>query len=429
MIGREDGPQRLDAATCLVVVVLCLLFVGFVKGIVDWPVDLTFVVLCILLILLMKTSSDLLVSLQSSPKTGGLLFLFFFYLSLRFLPAETEVGLLKLAHLFIVGLPVFFAGILIGRNPRSMRSLVELLMVLGALASFAIFVQSALYGGGRQGLWTGGYQLTGVLIGLGMISAAIRGNTWLVAFAALGLALCGNVGGSVFSLGICSVLWVYRGDFRRGIVSVALTIAMIASFAFAFQPPVLFTVVASKLTGVTSGIVAVNKIKEESRMGVAAPSHSKGLRLPEGFDPKAKTEAASADRVWLYLDAIRLWRQSPWVGGGFGALRYLIADYVYPHNIFLELLAETGALGFLLFGAFLAALISSARRLDDHLEHCAFAAFLFMLSMVGGDISSRMLWFGLGLLFAARFDFVPDVKFMHAKLKVHADLPLRRGGS
>ncbi len=423
---REGVPQRWDTAVCLVGVVLSLLFVGFVKGIVKWPVDLTFVALCILLILLAKSSSKILLSLQSSPKTGALLFLLCFYFLLRFLPAASEVGLLKLGHLFVFGLPLFFAGILIGQSPRSMRSLVEVLIVLGALAAAAIFLQSVSYGGGRQGLWTGGYQLTGILIGLGMIGAAIRNNSLLVAFCALGLALCGNVGGSAFSLGICLLLWLYRRDLRRGLISALLAIAMIASFAFAFQPPVLFTVVASKLAGMASGIVAVNNLNEERRSGIATPTPSQGLPLPKDFDPKAKTEAASADRIWLYLDAIRLWRQSPWIGGGFGALRYLIADYVYPHNILLELLAETGVLGFSLFGTFLAALMLSARGLENHLEHCAFAAFLFLLSMVGGDISSRMLWFGLGLLFAARFDFVPDVKSVPFKLNVDADLPLRQ---
>ncbi len=152
---REGVPQRWDTAVCLVGVVLSLLFVGFVKGIVKWPVDLTFVALCILLILLAKSSSKILLSLQSSPKTGALLFLLCFYFLLRFLPAASEVGLLKLGHLFVFGLPLFFAGILIGQSPRSMRSLVEVLIVLGTCCGRKLFLQSVSYGQGkRQGpLW------------------------------------------------------------------------------------------------------------------------------------------------------------------------------------------------------------------------------------------------------------------------------------
>ncbi len=58
---------------------------------------------------------------------------------------------------------------------------------------------------------------------------------------------------------------------------------MIASFAFAYQPPVLFTVVASKLAGMASGIVAVNNLNVEERGDpvLQLRRRPKGLPLPK----------------------------------------------------------------------------------------------------------------------------------------------------
>ena len=53
-------------------------------------------------------------------------------------------------------------------------------------------------------------------------------------------------------------------------------------------------------------------------------------------------------RFSYYIEAINLWRENWFIGLGLGSWENYVPGHKYPHNLFLEILAETGLIGFLL---------------------------------------------------------------------------------
>jgi len=84
--------------------------------------------------------------------------------------------------------------------------------------------------------------------------------------------------------------------------------------------------------------------------------------------------SADVDRIKLWQSALTVWTRSPVIGVGPGNLAsymeafnafplgLVLLRYQEPHNIFLEVLAENGAVGFVLFATFLALVIRSFVR-------------------------------------------------------------------
>src|SRR5207248_2981789 len=71
-------------------------------------------------------------------------------------------------------------------------------------------------------------------------------------------------------------------------------------------------------------------------------------------------------RITLAQNSIRIWETRPLFGaglGGFPVLAGLGDTREYPHDLVLELLAETGLIGLLLFALLLAAALRSLRPL------------------------------------------------------------------
>lgn len=118
-----------------------------------------------------------------------------------------------------------------------------------------------------------------------------------------------------------------------------------------------------------------------------------------------------ATRLSLYQAAIDLWEKSPIWGHGPGQFGVAMAgEYVrlYPHNIILELGAETGIIGVLIFvamigTAFTQGFISlrSGNRLAKTVARYLLAinSFALLNAMVSGDINdNRMLFTFVGLI-------------------------------
>jgi O-antigen ligase len=373
---------------------LSLLFIGFVKGLLVWPVDLTLVLLGVLAVTLLFHIKAMLAIAHS--KSLIILGLYLAYVSIRVWPDFADVGIEKLGRLLLIGMPVFFAGCLVGQSDQARERLSKVLITSGILVSLVVTLSSA-FGSfdARQSFLSGGYQMTGILIGLAFVVAVIERRPMVVGCTALGLALCGNLSGALFAGLVALTVWLLRRDIRSAVISMGVTAALIALYSLVVHPPVLFTVAASKLVGLTANIAGQYT---ENLPGIFTFTPDISSLTP---DPRAKTEAASADRIWLYGDAVRHWYSAPLFGKGFGNLTYIIPEYAYPHNVFLELLAETGLIGFSLFLVFCLSLLAAVRVGKDTLLLCSLASFIFLLSMVSGDASSRFLWFGLGLLFAA----------------------------
>lgn len=97
-------------------------------------------------------------------------------------------------------------------------------------------------------------------------------------------------------------------------------------------------------------------------------------------------------RLTFYDDALKIWRQSPLVGEGMGAYeayRPQVAEFSYVtkyvHNVYLQTMAETGAVGLVLLLGMLGAFAAAAVRGRKDEEHGALAApLLACLAMACG---------------------------------------------
>lgn len=130
------------------------------------------------------------------------------------------------------------------------------------------------------------------------------------------------------------------------------------------------------------------------------------------FNSQAGADASSLARLTVMKLAWQLFTTSPVVGHGTGSVSAFGAgqEQVYPHNILLELAAETGLLGMAVYLGLLAMVLwRLLSRLSLESDRGALwltllAMLLFTLSnaMVSGDINdNRHLWLFMGIVIAA----------------------------
>jgi len=105
-------------------------------------------------------------------------------------------------------------------------------------------------------------------------------------------------------------------------------------------------------------LTTISTIRERAAMvaGVGAALVA-GFLVIVTMDPASRlalghvAHATTQLRAVLWSEALADWLEAPWFGHGFGSFARLFSwsDLsVYPHNLFLELLAETGAVGAML---------------------------------------------------------------------------------
>jgi len=58
------------------------------------------------------------------------------------------------------------------------------------------------------------------------------------------------------------------------------------------------------------------------------------------------------DRVGMFETGIRLWSQKPLLGWGFDSFRYVSGYGTYSHNNYIEILVNTGIIGFIIYHIF-----------------------------------------------------------------------------
>jgi O-antigen ligase len=131
------------------------------------------------------------------------------------------------------------------------------------------------------------------------------------------------------------------------------------------------------------------------------------LQTVERFMRFASTTADATGRLRLWHLAVDMAERHPFFGAGFGsyeASANAVEDAgMYPHNLFLESLAETGLMGFVLFSSALIAAIICVFRRIDRLEFASVATWLgmFLITMVeinvSGTVTDRFLTFSLGM--------------------------------
>jgi O-antigen ligase len=125
----------------------------------------------------------------------------------------------------------------------------------------------------------------------------------------------------------------------------------------------------------------------------------------------------STIRIRIWKTAIDKFKKNPVLGSGFGIFYHdkaLNKDFVHPHNIILELLAETGLVGFgvfaILFGLIFkrAFLIYRQLAIDNRMTFLFYPLsllFFFLFSSLHTDLSTEYFkWYFAGMI--AGFDTI-----------------------
>lgn len=113
-----------------------------------------------------------------------------------------------------------------------------------------------------------------------------------------------------------------------------------------------------------------------------------------------------ATRIEYWNSALELWRLNPILGAGSGGFAVYITGndiHLWPHNIFLEILAEFGIIGALLFLSFLLYPIVYLNFKRDYSRSILLMSLLvyvvFIASLTGDIESNRILYFIAGVFF------------------------------
>lgn len=120
-----------------------------------------------------------------------------------------------------------------------------------------------------------------------------------------------------------------------------------------------------------------------------------------GLFSSSTEDINTVSRINMFDAAYQMWLESPFIGNGVGsfAVSYTGIDIkMYPHNIFLEVLAEVGLVGF----SILIMMISlgvyrgcvGLKRKDKYIDVTMLSfIFLFLNVNVTGDLNDNRIFF------------------------------------
>ncbi|MFL5350078.1 MAG: O-antigen ligase family protein [Hyalangium sp.] len=318
---------------------------------------------------------------RSDPWLLAALLGFFGYMGTSVLWApSSSFSVTKLYELALVLVMSVSFGLAVLRQPAAkvLDAFWSVVVTATALLAFA-GVRQLLGGGGgaRLAVLGGGPNVFARLMGLLALGSLYfwsrRGRAWLwIPLAATGVLLAlltGSRGGaSAIIAGILTFLVVGRVPLRR--------LVLLALFATAaVSVAILFTPMGQ----------AINRAVEERFLKLT-------LKYDKGS--ASETKVYLSGREELYAAAYALGLEHPVTGAGLAAFPSLGLG-VYPHNLFLEVFCEGGAVGLLFLAGVLLAFVRSAFRGRHGLDGATVGAALLMLigSQSSGDLyDSRAIY-------------------------------------
>ena len=216
------------------------------------------------------------------------------------------------------------------------------------------------------------------------------------------------------AIGLVLLLILVRPD-RKGTVRLLLT-----GVASVIVTLVVITIIGTVRQDSTSGYAAANKVINQLSLGtISLPNENvdtKNVTIKPSAPPATPNqsgyvESSTDSRLSMNAEALRLWNSSPstllfGVGiGGFGASLHA-KDSAAPessivNNFYLELLAETGVVGTILFLCFLGTLLYAGMKSKQYVLVSLLAAFLLQWCFFSGISNVTHIWVILGLLAAS----------------------------
>jgi O-antigen ligase len=322
-----------------------------------------------------------------------------FLVSLLWSPSRIY-GPQKVFLMATLALWALIAGaLIIAPEPKRLRRLFTLLVLLALPMGIDAVLVYAQSGGGFyrtttvEGVEEGRHLLLGRVCGPGALVAFVG---WLSARGRRSGRLC-----LVLFLAFSFVLAIGGG--RGPLLSSALV--LLIPIGLGVRLPMRKVLISRALLSVLLLLLAMP-------VGLAFYSAVTGQRLGT-IDRLEQLADEGNPRIALYAETIEIWKRAPLLGHGTGSWPMLAGygdEKNYPHNLFLELLAESGLVGLILFVAlvWVALRPGSFQRLRcDPQALCAMMLFADALlgAMTSSDLPGNRLMFlmlGVLALFAMR---------------------------
>jgi len=116
-------------------------------------------------------------------------------------------------------------------------------------------------------------------------------------------------------------------------------------------------------------------------------------------------------RIFANYEALRLFIQNPIFGIGFGNFTFgggIFTVLIYPHNIFSEIMSETGVIGLILFLGIIITTFTYLKRINKKLDASIYNQLfgLFIASFINANLSGHIganvyLFITIGLIYAS----------------------------
>jgi O-antigen ligase len=252
-----------------------------------------------------------------------------------------------------------------------------------------------------------------------------------------------QVFGNFLLLGIFVSLAKYLADSKllSGLVFLVLTLALIMTFSIgawvgAGAGGLFFLIInyrcfnARNLIRLACIFIIISIFL--FTLGLVYPKYSRSLVLSKLYFWKISEEAKEfkitqnprddkLERTWMAASAVGMFAQRPILGVGPGNYGFLYNEYLQegvprvdfiakPHNLFLEILAETGITGFLIFILILGSIVFQSWRTLKRITNinekllvssvaCAFLG-LMVHGLSFGSLAHNHAWITLGLALA-----------------------------
>jgi O-antigen ligase len=363
------------------------LFTGLIKGIFPFPLDLTLVLMVILCVMLIhkRKSFEGKWNFPFVSILGTIVCLFL----IRLYPNFSEFGLQKTSKFLTLGVTAFYSGYYLFRNKHLYSKFISSLWISSLLftpvllfKTYSVPIEETRF----HGIGSGGYQLTGTILMLGCFAAIQQERYFVAGTLFFAMTLTGSVGPfSVAALSLIT-LYIFRRQFRRA-VSRGFLVSILLTVTFTLFQSVPYSMERAYLKGVG---LQPQLVSQETSDGIVSQETSDGTRLG------------------LFLRALNLFLENPWLGIGTG--NFVDGVYSYPHNFLLEFGSEFGISGLLIALVLIFYIFKNLRGTDDSFVWCATLAFLTTL-MFSGFFGERTFLFTLGILSAdSRMRSVDDLK-------------------
>ncbi|MBT6217030.1 MAG: T9SS type A sorting domain-containing protein [Candidatus Marinimicrobia bacterium] len=125
-------------------------------------------------------------------------------------------------------------------------------------------------------------------------------------------------------------------------------------------------------------------------------------------------------RIEHIRNAVFAFMQNPLFGIGVGNFSIWGDGWLYPHNIIIEILCETGLIGFCLFSLLIIIFFKSGYHHNNWIEKAFYllTIFIFLNQMVSSDIvGARFLWFYLFICLMINHKIsIPDKIFLNKQI-------------